>query len=129
MKQNGFLLYNNYKLKNIKTMASTTELLNQMENLIKDLENSKKCTCTTKPNLDLQSPVGTTMQILGKKDISVAQRAILLYLVFNTESETRQRDIRDYLDISMKCSRENCEVLMELNYIKRGTKASTWCLV
>ena len=111
-------------------MATSMELLNKMEILIKELGNSqtKSCTCAH-PKLDYQGPVGTTMQILGKKELSVTQRSILLFLVFDTESETKQRNIVEFLDISMKCVRENCEVLMNLNYIKRGTRASTWALV
>lgn len=104
-------------------MATTNDLLNRMESLIKELANSHK------PKIDLQGPVGTTMDILGMKELSITQRSILLYLVFDSESDTKQRNICDYLDISMKCVRENCEVLQELNYITRGSKASTWTLV
>lgn len=111
-------------------MATTTELLNKMENLIKELGNTQTKSCTCAPSkIDLQGPVGTTLDILGKKELSLTQRSILLFLVFDTNAETKQINISSYLDISMKCVRENCQVLMELNYIKRGTKASTWCLV
>lgn len=104
-------------------MQTKNDLLAQMETLIQQLANS------TKPKIDFQGPIGTTMNILGQRDLSVTQRMILLYLVFDTDSETKQKNICDYLGISMKCVRENCEILMELDYIGRGTKASTWSLV
>jgi len=108
-------------------MQTTTELLNKMETLIKELGNSQTDTCTCKPsNSEMQGPVGTMMNILGKRSLTLTQRSILLYLEFDAGTETKQRNICDYLGISMKCVRENCEALMELHYIQRGSKASTW---
>jgi hypothetical protein len=113
-------------------MQTTTELLNKMEMLIKELGNSQANACTCKylnAGLDMQDSVGTMMDILGKRSLTLTQRSILLYLEFDAGTETKQRNICDYLGISMKCTRENCEQLMNLNYIKRGAKASTWSLV
>jgi hypothetical protein len=104
-------------------MATQNELLNKMETLIQELANQ------TKPKIEMQGPIGTTWDILGKTELSLTQRSILLYLVFSVGDESYQRNICSFLDISMKCVRENCNVLYELNYIKRGSRASTWCLV
>jgi len=102
---------------------TTNDLLNKMEVLIKQLATAHK------PKIEQTGPVGTTLDILGMKELSLTQRSILLYLVFGNDSDTKQKTISDYLRISMKCTRENCESLMELGYVKRGARASTWSLV
>lgn len=110
-------------------MATSMELLNKMENLIKELGNSqtKSCTCSTGI-----STVDDSMDILVDKTLSVTQRIILLFLINEADEtsrpETKQIQISTKLGISMKCVRENCEVLMKQNYLKRGTIASTWAL-
>ena len=116
-------------------ITTTNDLLNKMESIIQQLSDSQANACTCKPPevakpglIGQTGPVGTTLEILGKRDLTLTQRSILLYLVF-LSSDARQKNICDYLGISMKCTRENCEQLMSLDYIKRGTKASTWSLV
>jgi len=108
-------------------MATQQELLQQVGQLINELEQKNQ------PKIEFTGPVSTTMDILGKSDLTIMQRAILLYLAFGQpdwlSNECPQRNISNDLHISMKCARENCEQLAKLDYIKRGTKASTWSLV
>ena len=110
-------------------MATTSELLNRMENLIEDLgkTQTKSCTCSTGI-----STIDDSMDILMDTTLSVTQRIILLFLINEVDEtsrpETKQIQISTKLGISMKCVRENCEVLMKENYLKRGTIASTWAL-
>ena len=111
-------------------MTTTTELLNRMENLIDELgkPQTKACTCTLGV-----STVNDTMDIVTDTSISVTQRMILLFIINEVDetstTETKQFQIATKLGVSMKCIRENCEALMAAQYIKRGTKASTWSLV
>ena len=108
-------------------MVTSKELLLHVEQLLKELDQQ------TKPKIEFTGPVSTTMDILGKSDLTIMQRAILLYLAFGQpdfmSNECPQRNISNDLHISMKCARENCEQLANLDYIKRGTRASTWSLV
>ena len=108
-------------------MATQQELFRQIGEILQELEQQNQ------PKIEFTGPVSTTMDILGKSDLTLTQRVILLYLAFGQSdwlsNECPQRNISNDLHISMKCVRENCEQLSRLDYIKRGTKASTWSLV
>lgn len=102
-------------------MANQAELLSQMESLLNQLAVQYT------PKVDQTGPVGTTLDVLTKEELTMTQRAIVLYLIFNSNMEsTSQRELCDALHISMKCVRENLNDLLDKGYVKRGPKVYTW---
>ncbi len=102
-------------------MATQTELLNKMESLLNELSIMHS------PKFNTDGPVGTTLDVLTTKELSITQRAIVLYLIFNSNSEsTTQRELCEQLGFTMKCVRENLNILLDKDYVQRGPKVYTW---
>jgi len=102
-------------------MKNTIQLIDQMTSLLQELS------ITYKPKVTSEGPIGKTLEVLTKTELSITQRSIVLYLIFNSNTEsTAQREICDALGITMKCVRENLNALLLMGYVKRGFKYNTW---
>lgn len=114
--------YNTKTNKKMETqMANQQQLINQMEGLLNQLSVNYQ------PKFTNEGPVGTLLDVISKEDLTMHQRVIVLYLIFNSNTEsTSQRELCDALHISMKCVRENLNALLEMGYVKRGPKVYTW---
>ena len=107
-------------------MKTQTEILQRMEALLNELASNQK------PTFDayMNGPIETTLDVIGRKDMTATQRLIMLYLLFEIDSfptgEAPQRMIREHVGISNKSVRECLVDLAKNGYVKRGNGAHTW---
>jgi DNA-binding MarR family transcriptional regulator len=100
---------------------NNSEILNRMESLLQELADRHK------PQFIDNGPVGTTLDVISRDDLTPTQRLIILYLLFNASMEpVTQREIYTHLGIANKTARENLEGLLAMGIVNKGIRSYTW---